>query len=328
VGALGLAALVVSWASVRPGPVDHAPVPVEADSLVVERTVLAHVEFLAHDALQGRGSATRDEWIAAAYVGAQLRRSGIAPAGDEDGPGRRGFLQVVPPSGSRRGTSWNAVGILRGSDPLLRDEAVVISAHLDHLGADPGRKGDGVFNGADDNASGVAAVLELARVFGARGPLRRTLIFLCCGSEESDAAGVERFLAAPPVPVESMVACINFELIGCPDPAVPPRTLWLTGFDRSDLGASLARHGLPLVADPHPGQDFFRRSDNFQMAKRGVVAHTVSSFGLHPRFHRPDDEVERLDLRHLTWAIREMVEPVRWLADGEYRPRWHPGRRP
>ena len=114
-------------------------------------------------------------------------------------------------------------------------------------------------------------------------------------------------------------------MIGRADPAVPARTLWLTGYERSNLGAMLAKQGARLVADPHPEQSFFTRSDNIRFARRGVVAHTVSSYNLHKEYHQPSDEVSRIDFAHMTESIRSMLEPVRWLANSDFKPAWASG---
>ena len=82
------------------------------------------------------------------------------------------------------------------------------------------------------------------------------------------------------------------------------------------------------MADPHPDQEFFQRSDNFRFALAGVVAHTVSSFGLHEDYHRPSDQIDKIDFTHMTRAIRSMLEPIRWLAGSDFRPDWNPGGRP
>jgi hypothetical protein len=224
--------------------------------------------------------------------------------------------------------TWNVVGKLTGADPGAAGEAVLLSAHIDHLGAREGGEGDRVFNGADDDASGVAAVLELARAL-AEGPRpRRTVVFALFGSEESGGFGSRRFAAAPPVPLDALVANLQFEMLGRPDPKLPARTLWLAGFDRSDLGPKLASQGAPLVDDPRPDQNFFERSDNIALARRGVVAHTVSSFGLHGDYHQPSDEVAGIDFAHLAAAIEALVRPVSWLANDGFRPAWLPGKRP
>jgi hypothetical protein len=117
-------------------------------------------------------------------------------------------------------------------------------------------------------------------------------------------------------------------MIGRPDSAIAPRTLWLTGFERSTLGPMLARRGAPLVRDPRPEQNFFERSDNIQFARRGVVAHTVSSYGMHADYHQVSDEVRLIDVAHMTAAIQSMVEPIRWLADANVKPEWLPGKQP
>ena len=116
--------------------------------------------------------------------------------------------------------------------------------------------------------------------------------------------------------------------IARPDAAVAARTLWLTGYERSTLGPSLADHGARLVQDPHPAQNFFFRSDNINFARRGIVAHTVSSYGLHKEYHTPEDETRFVDYAHMTDAIRSMVKPIKWLADSKFKPAWLPGKRP
>jgi hypothetical protein len=278
----------------------------------------AHLEFLASDALQGRASGSRDEWIAAVYAASQLRQAGVEPAGDAGA-----YLQRV-----EAGDTWNVVGMLTGSDPVASRQAILLSAHIDHLGVRENGEGDRVFNGADDDASGVAAVLELARAL-AEGPRpRRTVIFALFGSEETGGFGSRYFLEHPPLPLDSLVANLQFEMLGRPDPKLPPRTLWLAGFDRSDLGPTLAAQGAPLRADPRPEQNFFERSDNIGLARRGVVAHSVSSFGLHADYHQVGDEVARIDFAHLTGAIDALVRPLTWLANDGYRPAWLPGKRP
>ncbi len=117
-------------------------------------------------------------------------------------------------------------------------------------------------------------------------------------------------------------------MIGRPDAAVAPHTLWLTGYERSNLGAVLAAHGARLVGDPHPEQHFFQRSDNYVLALKGIIAHTVSSYGLHSDYHQPSDDLAHVDFAHMTEAIESMVEPVRWLVNSDFKPQWTKGGRP
>ena len=238
-----------------------------------------------------------------------------------------------------RGNTWNAVARIVGSDPRRAQEVILLSAHIDHLAPRPGPPtpaasarqadaADNIFNGADDDASGSVAVMELAEAI-ARGPrLARTIVFAWFGSEEAGGTGSRYFADKPVVPLDRIVANLQFEMIGRPDAKVPPHTLWLTGYERSTLGPELARRGAKLVQDPHPEQSFFTRSDNIQFARRGVVAHTVSSYGLHKEYHTPADEIRFVDFPHMTDAIRSMLAPIRWLADSTFKPDWLPGKKP
>lgn len=224
--------------------------------------------------------------------------------------------------------TWNAIGILRGSDPQLAQEVVLLSAHLDHLGIGAPVEGDEIYNGADDDASGTTAVLEMARVLGSGEKPKRTVVFALFGSEEKGGVGSNWFLEHPPVPLASIVVNLEFEMIGRADPAVKPDELWLTGWDRSNLGPALAQHGAKLVGDPHPEQNFFQRSDNIVLAKKGVVAQTVSSYGLHPQYHRPSDDLAHIDWTHMETAIGSMIAPVEWLVNADFKPEWLPGKKP
>ena len=225
--------------------------------------------------------------------------------------------------------TWNAIGKLTGKDPKLSSDVVVLSSHLDHVGVrenTPG--GDKIFNGADDDASGTVAVLELARVLSAGQRPKRTVYFVAFGSEEAGGYGSGYFADNLPFPKERFVANLQFEMIGRPDPKVKTEELWLTGYERSDLGPELAKRGAKLVQDPHPQENFFQRSDNFTLARRGIIAHTVSSFGLHTDYHRPTDELDTIDFPHMTNAINSMVKPIEWLLNSSFRPAWVAGKQP
>jgi hypothetical protein len=226
------------------------------------------------------------------------------------------------------GETWNAIGMIAGSDPSLHDQAVMFSAHVDHLGTKMTSHGKVIYHGADDDASGVSAVLELARAIASGPRPRRTVLFAFFGSEERGGLGSTYFREFPPVPLSHIVAALEFEMLGRPDDAIPKDKLWLSGYERSNLGSELAAHGAPLVADPHTGEHFFERSDNYPLARKGVVAHTVSSYGLHRDYHRPSDNLAHIDFPHLTEAIEEMIAPAEWLANSDFQPHWLAGEKP
>jgi Zn-dependent M28 family amino/carboxypeptidase len=297
------------------------------------------MSFLADDDLHGRGSATRDEHVAALFAASQFQALGLEPGGPNGSYLQKARLPDPLPQrlqqsltkfeDRNRKETWNAVAILRGSDTKLKDEVILLTAHLDHLGvAAASVSGDRIYNGADDDASGTTAVLTLAHVLASGPRPKRTVVFALFGSEEIGGFGARAFLANPPTPLTGIVANLEFEMIGRPDPAVPAGTLWLTGFERSTLGPELAKHGAHLVQDPHPKEQFFQRSDNINLAKQGIIAHTVSSFGLHTDYHQPSDELKTIDFNHMDNAIASMIGPIRWLTDTNWKPQWNPGGRP
>jgi hypothetical protein len=325
------------------------------DSATAERTARL-LGSLADDSMEGRDTGSRGGARAARLIAAELERAGLQPAGDS------GWFQRVPlvqrmvqvqgrdgqPRTIRRVTllpdlaardtlpaenrmsaeAVNVVGVLPGSDPALRDTAIVIDAHYDHLGlAATPVNGDSVYNGADDDASGTVAVIEVARMLAHLHP-RRTVVFLLVTGEERGTLGSRWYLAHPVVPLERTAANLEIEMIGRPDSlAGGPGKAWLTGYDRSTMGQILREHGIPLVADPRPDQHFFERSDNIAFALRGIPAHTISSFNLHTDYHRVSDEARFADPAHMAAVINATARATLLLADGT-PPAWLPGGQP
>lgn len=231
-------------------------------------------------------------------------------------------------------------GVGTSERPELAREVVVLSAHFDHIGIDeaargkalssePPGAGDFVFNGADDDASGVAAVLEIAHALVAQGPPARTVVVLLATGEERGLLGTYHHLEHPAEPLERTVANLNFEMLGRPDPKLEgPGRLWLTGPERTNLMGRLREAGLPIVEDPRPEQGFFFRSDNIAFANIGIVAQTLSSYGMHTDYHRVSDRPETLDYGHMEGAVRAALEAVRLVTDGHLDPLWLPGGKP
>lgn len=296
---------------------------------------------LAADSMEGRRTGTPGGMRAAVYLAGRMEALGVQPAGDF------GWFQIVPVAeengrlrlagsldeladlpAERRREAFNVVGMIPGSDPALRHEAVIVGAHYDHVGIGRAVDGDSIYNGADDDASGTVAVLEIARAL-LRGPApKRTVVFFLATGEEVGMLGTRWYLDHPVVPLDSTVSGFFVEMIGRPDSlAGGPGRAWLTGYERSTVGAMLAAAGVPLVPDPRPAQNFFERSDNTPFARRGVPAHVISSFNLHGDYHRPGDEADRIDYAHMARVIDAAIQGTRVLADGP-RPQWNPGGRP
>ena len=325
------------------------------DSATAQRTqeLLAS---LAHDSLEGRDTGSRGSAAAARIIARELEGAGLQPAGDS------GWFQRVPvawqtltnpqtnqtrrvmrlqPSLAARDTfsaadrvnAVNVLGIIPGSDPALRDEAVVLTAHYDHTGVADGTprcaaKGtDTICNGADDDASGTVAVMEMARLL-VQGRPRRTVVVLLVTGEERGLLGTRWYIEHPTVPLERTAANLNMEMIGRPDSlAGGAGKGWFTGFERSSIGAALRAAGIPLVPDPRPAMNFFERSDNIAFARRGIPAHTISSYNMHGDYHTPSDEVSLTDPAHMAAIINASARAALLLANGP-RPEWLPGGRP
>ncbi len=218
--------------------------------------------------------------------------------------------------------TWNVLGKIEGTNE--KQQIILLSAHLDHLGIENGK----TYYGADDDASGTVAVMELARVLATQPKPRRTVMVALWGSEEAGLVGARYFLQTPTFPLHDIVANLEFEMIGRPDPKLKPDELWLTGWDRTSLGPDLAQHGAKLVGDPHPAEKFFMRSDNYALAKDGIIAQTVSSYGLHADYHQPTDTVDKIDFQHMDRAITSMIGPITWLANADFIPEWVNGKKP
>jgi hypothetical protein len=234
---------------------------------------------------------------------------------------------TVHPLPAKPRKTFNAVGYLEGSDP--GSGTILLTAHLDHLGATSSPvNGDAIYNGANDDASGTTAVMELAHALAAGPRLKRSVLFVCYGSEEAGELGSEFFGKHSPVPIAQLVANIEFEMIGAQDPRMPKGVLMFTGWERSNLGPALREHGALVGPDPYPEQRFFERSDNYQLALQGVVAHTAAGWGTVPTYHQVTDDLAHIDLEFMTGAIQSLVEPVRWLATSEFKPSWNPGGQP
>lgn len=312
----------------------------------------ALLSILAADSMEGRKTGTPGAHRAARFLAAELERYGIEAAGDD------GYYQRVPlarvevrgrgglrerlllpsdevdfdtiPADRILRDEANIVGIIRGSDPTVADETVVIGAHFDHVGIGEPVDGltegvDSIYNGADDDGSGVVAVLEIARELMQGTPPRRTIVLLLSTGEEMGLLGTRWYIENPVVPLEQTVANLQIEMIGRPDPESGGFGRgWLSGYERTTMGDQLAEAGSPIVPDPRPEQNFFFRSDNIAFARRGIPAHTLSSFNLHSDYHQPSDEVDKVNFDHMAALVDAALEAVRFLANGP-KPAWKEG---
>jgi len=221
----------------------------------------------------------------------------------------------------------NVVGILEGSDPLLKDEYIVYSAHMDHVGFRGGVEGDSIWNGADDDASGTIGVVELAEAFAMLQPRpKRSLIFLAVSGEEKGLWGSGHYADNPSVPVEQLVANLNADMIG----RNWPDTIVVIGKEHSDLGATMNRvneeHpelGMTAIDDIWPDERFYYRSDHYNFARKGVPVLFFFN-GTHEDYHRPSDEVSKIDAEKTSRIVKLMFYLGLEVANAPDRPKWDP----
>jgi len=214
----------------------------------------------------------------------------------------------------------NVVGMIPGR---RRDQIVLFSAHYDHVGVGQPVNGDSVFNGANDDASGTTAVIELARYFRAKRQPERTLVFAAFTAEEAGGFGSRYF--SQQLDPDQIVAMFNIEMIGKPS-AQGPNHAWITGFDYSSFGEilqeAMAETEYAFDPDPYPEENLFYRSDNATLARLGVPAHSISTtpIDVDQDYHQASDEVSTLDLDHMTNTIRAIARGAAAIVAGDATP--------
>jgi hypothetical protein len=258
---------------------------------------------------------------------AALRAGATAPFKASPLPGLHLSLDLAR-TANQSVNAPNVVGILEGSDPQLKNEYLVFSGHMDHVGVGrPDARGDSIYNGADDDASGTTAVIELAEAFSKLSPRpRRSLIFLTVSGEERGLWGSGYFTARPPVPMSQIVADLNSDMVG----RNWKDTIVVIGRQHSDLGQTLARVNaahpeldMTAIDDIWPEERFYFRSDHYNFARRGVPILFFFN-GTHPDYHRPSDEPSRIDAEKEARIIKLVLYLGLEIANSPERPKWNP----
>lgn len=219
-------------------------------------------------------------------------------------------------------TMANVAGMIPGK--TKPGEFVVFSGHYDHIGIRPAVAGDSIANGADDDASGTTAVIELARYFAKLKNNQRTLIFVAFTAEEIGGFGSKYF--SEQLNPDKVVAMFNIEMIGKPS-KWGQNFAFITGYEKSDFGEILAKNlvgtKFEFKPDPYPQQNLFYRSDNATLARLGVPAHTISTdeIDIDKFYHTVDDEVETLDMKNITSTIRAIALSSKSIVSGKDTPK-------
>ncbi len=224
----------------------------------------------------------------------------------------------------------NVIGVLRGSDPALRNTYVLVTAHYDHLGVRGSGPGDHIYNGANDDASGTASVIELAQTLAAWPDRpKRSIVFMTLFGEELGLLGSRYYAQHPIFPLAATVADLNLEQMGRTDDNTGPRVglVNVTGYDYTSIPALLAKagqaFGIEVVKDEQASDAFFARSDNQALADAGIPAHTLSVGYVFPDYHQPGDEWPKLDYENMAKVDRAVALAVYEIAAGTDVPRWN-----
>jgi Zn-dependent M28 family amino/carboxypeptidase len=220
----------------------------------------------------------------------------------------------------------NVVGIIPGKSK--KDEYVIFSGHYDHLGIGKADKnGDSIYNGANDDAAGTAAVIMLSKYFNQLKNNERTLIFVAFTAEEIGGFG-SRYFSQQLTP-EKVVAMFNIEMIGTGS-KWGTNSAYITGYEKSDMGkilqANLTGSKFKFEPDPYPAQNLFYRSDNATLAALGVPAHTISTSKMEeapnnePNYHKQSDEITTLDMNNMAEIIKAIAISSKTIVSGKDTP--------
>lgn len=270
------------------------------------------MNILASDELKGRDTGSEGIEKAAVFLEERLASYGIRPY----------FNTFRDTLSNSREVAYNIVGMLEGTDPELKDQFIVIGAHYDHIGIVPGKNGDVIANGANDNASGTSTVLELARYFAANTS-RRSLIFAFFSAEERGLLGSKHLAGALKEQGIDLYTMLNFEMTGVP--MDKSYLMYLTGYGKSNLAEICNKYGggdlvgyLPTASE----YNLFQRSDNYAFYEEfKVPSHTFSTFDFenYAFYHQPGDEPSRMDFGHMANLVNRVIPAISGIANADKR---------
>jgi hypothetical protein len=311
---------------------------ISADSL------RGNLSFLSSDLLAGRWTPSPGLDIAAEFIASRFRAAGLEPGNGQD------YFQVADLTGLAKKDSAirdraidhpiisrNVVGLLRGSDPSLRNTYIIVSAHYDHLGTldtsgklskdKTERNGDRIFNGANDDGSGTVSIIEIASALAGikHGP-KRSIVFIAFCGEELGELGALYYTQHPLFPLDETVADINLEQVGRSDSDIGKGNATLTGYDYTTITPIIERaaklSGIVMVKTKET-DPYFRYSDNYRFAEVGVPDLTLATSFEFPDYHGLKDEWQKIDFPEMVKVDRVAARVVWVVANDAKRPQWN-----
>ena len=298
----------------------------EKKELIVTATELKEwITYLASDEMKGRANGSPEMKAAADWIAGKFREYGIKPINQDSG-----YIQnYIFTSRQRTIPERNVIGIIEGTDPLLKDQFIVLSAHFDHIGIRPGLKPDSIRNGADDNAAGTCTIIGIAKAISQSNiKPGRTILLTAFSGEESGMRGSRYFVSNPPVPLKNIYADLNFEMTGHSE-YLGRNKYYMTGCSFSNLD--------DLIGEYNKGTDFqlidtipianmlFNSSDNIAFSRVSVVdgitlgipSGTIATSATADYLHNVTDEAELFDFDNMASLISHFSNLVIWLSNNK-----------
>src|SRR3989344_419319 len=274
------------------------------------------INILSDDSMRGRFTPSEELNLAADIIARQFQNIGLEPGVSNSYIQRYTIFDELE--------APNVVGILRGSDPELKNEYVAFSAHMDHIGTGLAIKGDPIYNGADDNASGTSAVILIATAMKSlKVRPRRSMIFILVSGEERGLLGSKWFVEHPTVPLDAIVADLNIDMIGRNKSnriAVIGKQLSSLGNVTDTIAYENPDLGLVAIDDPWPEERLFFRSDHYSFAVHGIPSIFFFA-GIHEDYHMPSDEADKINFEMTTRIARFIALTGLNVANAKNRPK-------
>ncbi|CAN5373410.1 hypothetical protein BH23BAC2_BH23BAC2_00590 [soil metagenome] len=276
---------------------------------ISEASVLRSMEYLTSDELRGRETGTPGIEKAAIFIEKEFGNAGLKP-----------FFSTYRDSFEvRNRTGYNIVGYLEGNDPSLKNEFVILGAHYDHIGLGKVVDGDSIANGANDNAAGTVAVLELAKHFAKERSNKRSMLFILFSAEEMGLVGAKHIANRLKTDNINLYTMVNFEMIGVPMKD-KDYLAYLTGYELSNMAEKFNEYAGDQVLGFLPqAQEYqlFQRSDNYSFYQEfNIPAQTISTFDFtnFDFYHHVSDEIEHMNIPHMVSVIERVIPGIRGIT--------------
>lgn len=289
------------------------------------------VSFLASDEMRGRSNGSQEMKTAAYWIADKLKENGVKPAFESDN-----YIQDYSYTGrlKRIIEERNVIGIIEGTDPDLKDQYIILSAHFDHVGVRKGTLADSIYNGADDNAAGTCTLIGIAKTIKKLGlKPGRSILFAAFSGEENGMRGSRNFVANPSVPMKNIYVDINFEMIGHSE-YLGKKKYYMAGCQNSNLDDLIGEYNkkteFQLVDTIKIAEVLFGSSDNIAFSRisnangvtTGIPSGTFATTTMASHVHSPSDEAKYFDFENMADLVGYFSEMVVWLSDNNSEIVW------